>query len=272
VITEAWVRVLRRPVFRSSAVVKFESFTAGAEAARAVVQAGLRPANLRLLDADEARLTFAGDGSAALLLVAFESAEVEVAPLLAAALDRCRQGGGAVAGDGGPARASSSGPDAAEQWRDAFLRAPYVRDVLVAIDVLSETFESAVTWDRFEPFVEAVLAATRAAVAEQCGGGHVSCRLTHIYADGAAPYFTVLAPARRGGELEQWAQVKAAAAEAVLAAGGTITHHHAVGRDHRAWYDRQRPDPFARALAGAKAAVDPKWQLNPGVLLDPPRP
>jgi alkyldihydroxyacetonephosphate synthase len=97
----------------------------------------------------------------------------------------------------------------------------------------------------------------------------VTCRLTHAYPDGAAPYFTVLAPARRGGELGQWAEVKAAAAEAVLAAGGTITHHHAVGRDHRPWYDRQRPTPFAAALRAAKAAVDPAGILNPGVLLDP---
>jgi alkyldihydroxyacetonephosphate synthase len=100
-----------------------------------------------------------------------------------------------------------------------------------------------------------------------CGAGTVTCRLTHAYPDGAAPYFTVLAPARRGGELSQWAEVKAAAAEAVLAAGGTITHHHAVGRQHRPWYERQRPEPFGLALAAAKAALDPAGVLNPGVLL-----
>jgi alkyldihydroxyacetonephosphate synthase len=101
------------------------------------------------------------------------------------------------------------------------------------------------------------------------GEGRVHCRLTHVYPDGAAPYFTVLAPARRGSELEQWDELKDVAAEAVLAAGGTITHHHAVGRDHRRWYDRQRPDPFAQALQAAKAAVDPAAVLNPGVLIDP---
>jgi alkyldihydroxyacetonephosphate synthase len=79
----------------------------------------------------------------------------------------------------------------------------------------------------------------------------------------------VLAPARRGGELAQWAEIKAAAAGAVLAGGGTITHHHAVGRDHRPWYDRQRPEPFATALRAAKAALDPAGVLNPGVLLGP---
>jgi alkyldihydroxyacetonephosphate synthase len=99
----------------------------------------------------------------------------------------------------------------------------------------------------------------------------VSCRFTHVYPDGPAPYFTVLAPARRGGELEQWDAIKAAVSDTLVAEGGTITHHHAVGRDHRPWYDRQRPDAFAAALAGAKRAVDPGGNLNPGVLLDPAR-
>ena len=101
------------------------------------------------------------------------------------------------------------------------------------------------------------------------GQGVVTCRLTHVYPDGAAPYFTVLAPARRGHELEQWAELKQAASDAIVAAGGTITHHHAVGRDHRPWYDRQRPEPFAAALRAAKSAVDPAGILNPGVLIDP---
>ena len=97
----------------------------------------------------------------------------------------------------------------------------------------------------------------------------MTCRFTHVYPDGPAPYFTVLAPGRRGAELEQWADIKAAAAEAVIANGGTITHHHAVGRDHRPWYDRQRPDAFAGALRAAKRALDPAGILNPGVLVDP---
>jgi alkyldihydroxyacetonephosphate synthase len=97
----------------------------------------------------------------------------------------------------------------------------------------------------------------------------VTCRFTHVYPDGPAPYYTVMAPARPGGQLAQWSEIKAAASESLLALGGTITHHHAVGRDHRPWYDRQRPDLFARALAAAKAALDPKAILNPGVLIDP---
>ena len=172
--------------------------------------------------------------------------------------------------DGGGGRATDG--QGAEGWRRAFLAAPYLRDTLVVAGVLTETFETAVTWDRLPPFVEEVRARAERAVREVSGGqGTVTCRLTHAYPDGAAPYFTVLAPARRGGELEQWGEVKAAASEAVLGAGGTITHHHAVGRDHRPWYDRQRPEPFAAALRAAKAAVDPAGVLNPGVLLDPAR-
>jgi alkyldihydroxyacetonephosphate synthase len=79
----------------------------------------------------------------------------------------------------------------------------------------------------------------------------------------------VLAPARRGSELRQWDEIKAVASETIEDAGGTITHHHAVGRDHRPWYDRQRPEPFAAALRAAKAALDPGGILNPGVLIDP---
>ena len=101
------------------------------------------------------------------------------------------------------------------------------------------------------------------------GAPRISCRLTHVYPDGAAPYFTVIAPAVRGGEVEQWDEIKAAASQAIIDNGGTITHHHAVGRDHRPWYDQQRPDLFAEALGAAKSAVDPNGILNPGVLLDP---
>jgi alkyldihydroxyacetonephosphate synthase len=108
-----------------------------------------------------------------------------------------------------------------------------------------------------------------AALREVCGEGRLTCRFTHVYPDGPAPYFTILAPVRRGSELSMWGEIKAAASEAVLAGGGTITHHHAVGRDHRPWYDRQRPERFAHALRAAKSALDPAGVMNPGVLIDP---
>jgi alkyldihydroxyacetonephosphate synthase len=139
---------------------------------------------------------------------------------------------------------------------------PYLRNSYPAIGLVAETFETAVTWDRFAELHETVAAAVRAAAPAV-----VTCRFAFVYPDGPAPYFTVLTPARRGAELAQWDEIKSVAADAVLAAGGTITHHHAVGRDHRPWYDRQRPGPFAAALRGAKAAVDPAGILNPGVLV-----
>ena len=256
VITEAWVRVHDPPAFKESAAVLFDGFERGADAVRELAQSRLFPSNCRLLDPGEAALTGAAPGGRALLVLGFEGPH-ELSGPMAQALELCRDHGG----EPRERRGESEGA-----WRDAFLRAPYLRDTLVAAGVLAETFESAVTWDRLAAFVAGVRERTEAALQD---GGHVTCRLTHAYPDGAAPYFTVLAPARRGAELEQWDEVKAAASEAVAAAGGTITHHHAVGRDHRPWYDRQRPDPFAAALRAAKAAVDPAGMLNPGVLLDP---
>jgi alkyldihydroxyacetonephosphate synthase len=255
VITEAWVRVQEAPRFKASAGVRFEDFERGAQAVRALAQSGLHPSNCRLLDPDGAALTGAAQDGGALLVLGFESSDHDVEPWMVRAEELC--------GDfGGEARRRGGGEGA---WRDAFLRAPYLRDNLIAAGILAETFETAITWDVFDAFVAEVRERAAAALGPD---GRLTCRITHAYPDGAAPYFTVLAPARRGSELEQLDDVKAAASEAIAAAGGTITHHHAVGRDHRPWYDRQRPDPFAAALRAAKAAVDPQGILNPGVLVD----
>jgi alkyldihydroxyacetonephosphate synthase len=271
VITEAWLRVQPRPQHRSSAGVLFSDWSAGADSVRALAQSGLSPANCRLIDAREAAMTMAGDGSHALLVLGFESTDHPVDDALARGLEICAEHGGVVpqrAGGGGSG-SGDGGSDAVGSWREAFLGAPYTRDVLVAMGVLAETFETAITWDRFVRFHEQVKASGEQALREVCGeGGRVTARFTHVYADGPAVYFTAIAPARRGEEVEQWAEVKRAVSDAILAEGGTITHHHAVGRDHRPWYDEQRPEPFAAALAGAKAAVDPRAIMNPGVLID----
>ena len=272
VLTEAWVRVRPRPQANSLAAVRFATFAAGIDALRAIAQSGLRPSNCRLIDAEEARMTGASDGKASLLVLGFEGASEAVMPvgeLLDRALHLCAEAGGEwddaavrrprFAGD--PA---GSG-DAVGAWRAAFFRAPYLRDAFVAMGILSETFETAVTWERFAGLHAAVTAAAGEAIGP---AGRITCRISHVYPDGAAPYFTVLAPARRGAEIEQWSAIKTVVSDALLAAGGTITHHHAVGRDHRPWYDRQRPDAFAAALRAAKLAVDPRGLLNPGVLID----
>jgi alkyldihydroxyacetonephosphate synthase len=273
VIVEAWMRLQQRPRFRASASVGVEGedgFARGAEAVRALSQSGLSPSNCRLLDPTEALTSGAGSGREAVLVLGFESADHPLDAWMARALECCRDAGGLVP-EGAVRTRTESGGDregAAGAWRQAFLQAPYLRDLLVSMSVLVETFETAITWDRFEAFHREVMRAAGGAVTRVCGAGSVACRFTHVYPDGPAPYYTVLAPARRGAELEQWAEIKSAASEAVLALGGTITHHHAIGRDHRPWYDRQRPDAFARALTAVKRELDPAGILNPGVLID----
>ena len=285
VIADAWVRVRPRPQFKASRGVEFDDFLAAAGAIREISQSGLHPANCRLLDAMEAGTTGAGSGEKSLLVLGFESPHLPVDEPMRLALDIAQSHGGTPnSPPTGLKRVdmSRSRPvdpesgDAVGAWRGAFLLAPYLRDTFVACGVLSETFETAITWDRFEDFHATTMEAVRTKVAEVCdapaagpGAPRVSCRFTHVYPDGPAPYFTVIAPAIRGGEVEQWDEIKAAAAEAVIEGGGTITHHHAVGRDHRPWYDRQRPAPFAAALRAAKAELDPAGMLNPGVLIDP---
>ena len=266
VITEAWMRLQDRPRFRAGHAVRFKDFLAAARAVRAIAQAGLYPANCRILDPDEARNNGAGDGSAAIMVLAFESADHDLAPWIARALECCADHGGVPESE--VAQATTDG--AAAIWRNAFIRMPYAREYLVPRAIIADTFETAITWDRFEAFHEAVKTATEDAIREVTGRpGQVTCRFTHAYPDGPAPYFSFHALGRHGALIEQWQAIKNAASDALISAGGTITHHHAVGRDHRPWYDRQRPPLFAAALAAAKAELDPQGILNPGVLIDP---
>jgi alkyldihydroxyacetonephosphate synthase len=269
VITEAWMHLQRRPRWRSTASVHFEDYRQAVEATRAVAQAGLYPTNCRLLDPEEARLNMVAFDGTAVLILGFESADHPLEPWLARALAICEGLGGTcpkgpVHRDGG----EKAGGDAAASWKQAFIDAPYLQNVLVSLGVVADTFETACTWDRFDRLHGEVTEAVRAAMQRVCGGGRISCRFTHVYPDGPAPYYTFVVPAKVGGELEQWAEIKQAASDALIRCGATITHHHAVGRTHRPWYDRQRPEPFAAVLKAAKSALDPKGILNPGVLVD----
>jgi alkyldihydroxyacetonephosphate synthase len=274
IITEAWMRLQDRPSFRSGAAIRFpgaEGFLQAAECVRRLGQAGLFPSNCRLLDTGEARNSGATTEDESVLLVAFESADHSVDPWTSRALELCRDAGGVLPEQAPATKRGDTGArdGAAGAWRDAFLNLPYMRDVLTRASVIVDTFETAITWDRFESFHEQVIGATRDAVKRVCGQGTVACRFTHVYPDGPAPYYTITAPGRPGDELTQWDEIKAAAGDAVIAAGGTITHHHAVGRDHRPWYDRQISPTFAATLRAAKAELDPNGVLNPGVLIDP---
>lgn len=268
VITEAWMRLQDRPTYRASVSFTFKSFENAWQATRSVAQSGLWPANCRLLNPVEALLSGAGDGNESILIVSFESADHPVEPWMSRAAEIVGSYGGVasspVRNDGESHRTGEAG-----RWRDFFLRGPYLKEAYTRLGVIRETFETACTWRDFPEFHAGVVEATMKAVKAECGTGTVACRLTHVYPDGPAPYYTVLAQGRRGAELEQWAAIKEAASEAVLRLGGTITHHHAVGRYHRPWYDQQRPDLFAEALTASKHALDPHGILNPGVLIDP---
>ena len=155
----------------------------------------------------------------------------------------------------------------AERLHDRFPELTRERDALAAQSMIVETFETACTWDRFDELKAAVTAAATAAMQAAGVTGVLTCRFTHVYPDGPAPYFGIYAAGHWGRTVAQWDDLKIAVSEALHDAGGTITHHHAVGRDHRPWYDRQRPEPFAIALRAAKAALDPAGILNPGVLV-----
>jgi alkyldihydroxyacetonephosphate synthase len=262
VITEAWMRLQDRPAFQVSASVAFADYAAAVDATRAIAQSGLHPANCRLLDPAEAFLNAGVSTAGGLLVLAFESADHPMDGWLARALDLTADHGGA------PLTPSAGKETAAASWRSSFLRMPYQRDAAARRSMVVETFETACTWDRFTDFHAAITDAALRAMTTVCGGGVLTCRFTHVYPDGPAPYYTVYAPGRWGSTVAQWDEIKSAVAEAIITNGGTITHHHAVGRDHQPWYERQRPDPFAAALRAAKQALDPAGILNPGVLLD----
>ena len=267
VISRAWMRLQPRPSFRAGASLRFPSFFDAARAVRAVAQAGLYPSNCRILDPQEAFNTGAADGSVAVMVLAFESGDHPLDAWMARALECCADHRGTPE----PAKASDGHlQGAAGIWRDAFIRMPYAREFLTPAGLINDTFETAITWDQFENFHDKVKAATERAILETTGvKGEATCRFTHVYPDGPAPYFSFHALGRHGALLEQWQAIKNAASDALIAAGGTITHHHAVGRDHRPWYDRQRPELFAAALRAAKRELDPQSMLNPGVLIDP---
>jgi len=271
VITEAWMRLQDRPTFRAGASIPFPDLFKAAEAVRQISQSGIYPANCRVLDEGEALNSGAGNGEEAVLVLAFESADHPLEPWMKRALECCADHGGKIPVDATRTRtdADATHEGASGAWRNAFLSAPYLMDTVAALGMVSDTFETAITWERFPEFHRQMMECARDAVRRVCGKGSVTCRFTHVYPDGPAPYYTVLAPGKRGSEIEQWDEIKSAVSDNLIKLGGTITHHHAVGRYHRPWYDRQRPEGFARALKAAKRALDPGAILNPGVLIDP---
>ncbi len=272
IITEAWMRIQAGPRFRASAAVTFPSFEAGGEAVRQIVQTKLWPANCRLLDPGEAQDALGSDGANAILVLGLESAELPQGEQIRQVIAIARDCGGVVNEDQvriiDGSGEESRRPEAVGAWRNAFINAPYQRNASMGMGMVAETLETAITWDRWREMDGAVRTALQDALDRVCGGGRVTCRFTHVYPDGPAPYFTFEGMGRPGAEIAMHSEIKRVASDAIITAGGTITHHHAVGRVHRPWYDQQRPDPFAAALRAAKSALDPNWVLNPGILVD----
>ncbi len=272
IITEAWVRLQHRPVYRASTAVHFEKFENGVEAIRLLSQSGLYPTNCRILDPTEVKRNNVGNGTGgSLLMLGFESADHPLEPWINRALECCADLGGTtpngVVMKGGGETTGRGG--SVGDWRNAFIRMPYAFSTMAAMGAIFDTTESSIPWNRFHAFHAGVMRDVQSALDEVCGGGVLSCRFTHVYPDGPAPYFTFTGMGKKGSELEQWHEIKTAASEAVVRYGGTVTHHHSVGRTHRPQYEKQRPELFASALQAAKAALDPQGLLNPGVLIDP---
>ena len=269
VITEASMRLQNRPTFRSSCTVEFINYEDALKALRLISQSGLFPSNCRLLDANEALFNGAGDGKSHLLILAFESADHDKKASLERALEIAKDNKGnfeVPSQDSQTHRSGSSGT-----WRNSFIKAPYLRESFTRRGIIQDTFETSITWDKSKDFIQAVKDDTSKAILEITGKPSlVTCRITHSYPDGLAPYFTFGAYATPSTMIETWKEIKCATNEICVSKGGTVTHHHAVGRDHRPnGYDIQRDDLFSKVLIEAKAALDPKGIMNPGVLIDP---
>jgi alkyldihydroxyacetonephosphate synthase len=272
IITEAWLRLQERPRFRATASVLFRDWAAGAEATRQIVQAKLWPANLRLLDPLETAQSTGLAAGQSLLIVGFESARIPQGPNMASAVAIARDCGGqaddaAIRIDDG-AGAATGRDGAAGAWRSHFIGVN--AGLMVGLGTLADTFESAITWDRWPDFDATVRERVGRVLREVLGeGASLSCRFTHVYPDGPAPYYTFGGVTRDGSEFSQWQEIKAETMAAVIDAGGTVTHHHAVGRMHRPGWERQRPAQFGAVLRSIKQTLDPNGILNPGVLIDP---
>jgi alkyldihydroxyacetonephosphate synthase len=257
VITEAWMRVRPRPKWKLSASVRFAEFARAVSAARQLAQSGLYPTNCRLLDPEEARLNGVVMDGSAVLIVGFESDDHPLDAWMKRALEICEAVGG-----------KHEGSREGDSWKSAFINVPYLQTQLVTLGVLADTFETACTWSKFEELHGALQERVMQALLRTGGSGRLTCRFTHVYPDGPAPYYTFITRAKAGGELEQWAEIKAAASEALVELGATITHHHAIGRTHRPWYAREMPPLFQESLRAVKRTLDPQGLMNPGVLVE----
>ena len=278
VIVEATLRVRARPSVRRYEGFSLPRFAAGTDAFRALVQAGAAPDVMRLSDERETQVSLAmsggdglttralkgylrarGHGDGCLAIVGWAgTSEAELRRRRAAGAQLLRAHGAVVLGT-----------QVGHAWEHGRFNAPYLRDELLAHGVMLETLETATTWDRLLALHDAVASAIDAALRARGTPPVVMAHVSHVYRAGASLYFTFVARQQAGEELEQWHAAKAAASDAILAAGGTITHHHAVGRDHAPWLPGEVGELGIELLRAAKATLDPAGIMNPGKLVDP---
>jgi alkyldihydroxyacetonephosphate synthase len=274
VISELDLRVRRAPRERAYEGVFFADFESGVEALRALAREQAMPDVVRLSDEQETRmsLALAGSGGAkgllgrvylglrghrngCLAILGFEGAAKEVAFRRARALKLVRGHGGLPVG-------RSPG----EAWLRSRFAAPYLRDELLTQGLMVETLETATQWSNLRPLHRAVGSAIADALVACGTPGLVMCHVSHLYETGASLYFTFIARQLEGDEIGQWRAVKVAASRAIVAGGGTITHHHAVGRDHAPWMIDEVGAAGLATLSAAKAELDPTGIMNPGKL------
>lgn len=282
VITEVTVRVHPLPARRDLRGILLPSFESGCDLVRSLIRQGLPPATVRLSDAAETRALMAmshapqsamqafaerlfkkillrgptaSAPNAAMLILGYEGSQNDVM----AGWDRARE---EIKAHEGLILGRAPG----ESWFRGRFELPYLRDTLLDHGIMVDTFETAAPWSRLADLYEGIRQATQSALERTSGRGHLMCHLSHAYPDGASLYFTFTAR-QTEDPLAQWQEVKAAATDAILAGGGALSHHHAVGLDHAPWMPQAVGEAGLLALEGVKRALDPHDTLNPGKLL-----
>lgn len=266
-ITEATMRVRPRPTFRSGGTIAFEDFNDGIEACRSIVQSGLNPANARLISRDEVRLYELDENPTNLLFVGYESASVSVETPLDKTLKLVKDHNGTVRSQYIKDEATSETSQTQNKWRQAFFEAPYLYNGMVQLGMIVDTFETCCRWSDFDDLHDDIMEQTQSLLNEICGDGIVTARVTHLYPEGPAPYYTVVAPSGQGKLIQQWSRIKETISDIIRKHDATITHHHAVGRRHQPWYLEETPELFNESLKEIKSTLDPNDLLNPGNLI-----
>jgi alkyldihydroxyacetonephosphate synthase len=265
VITSLSVAIRPAPAVREYDGWRFASFGDGITALRRLAQDGPLPTVLRLSDEAETAINLArpteiggeGGSGGCLAITGYEGTPEDVEARRAAVTRVLRAGG------------ATEEPGAGESWAHGRYRGPYLRDALLDAGALVETLETVTFWSRVPALYEAVSSALRASLTAQGTPPVVLCHVSHVYPTGASLYFTV-ASSQAEDPVAQWLAAKAAASDAILAAGASITHHHGVGTAHRDWYTREIGPLGVDVLRAVKAALDPAGIMNPGILLPVP--